>query len=134
MKNILFLCTGNSCRSQMAEGFAKNILGKDFKIYSAGIAPSSVDPLSVQVMKEVNIDISMHRSKKLSDIEDIDFDYVITLCDHAKETCPFFPANVQVLHKSFQDPPEMGEGIEGYRKVREEIRKYILKLKEDLNF
>lgn len=132
MKNILFLCTGNSCRSQMAEGFASEYLGKDFRIFSAGIAPSEIDPLSIEVMDEIGIDISRNCAKKISDIKDTDFDYVITLCDHAKETCPFFPAKVQILHKSFQDPPELGEGIQGYRKVRDEIKDYIIKLKEEL--
>jgi len=116
----------------MAEGFARKFLSEKFNVFSAGIAPTKIDPLSVEVMSEINIDISSYKAKKLSDIDKIDFDYVITLCDHAKETCPFFPAKVQLLHKSFEDPHESNKGIESYRKVRDEIKQYIIKLKDDL--
>lgn len=139
MKKILFLCTGNSCRSQMAEGWAKKILPPDkFEAYSAGTKPSFVDPRAIKVMSEVGIDISSHRSKHVDEFKGIDFYAVITVCDKAKETCPvWFGKTAIKLHHSFEDPPALAENakteeeaLNHYRKVRDEIKSFI----ESLNF
>ncbi len=129
---ILFLCTGNSCRSQMAEGWARYRWGDRMEVFSAGTAAKRLDPLAVAVMREAGVDISMHRSKNISDLSGKAFDYVITVCDNAKENCPWFPARVKLFHHSFPDPPKLAEGIADpdeaiihYRRVRDEIRSYI---------
>lgn len=128
---ILFLCTGNSCRSQMAEGFAKTYFDI-FEAYSAGIEPEEkVDEKAVQVMKEIGIDISNQKPKDLKSLMDIDFDFVITLCDNAKEKCPFYPKKSKIFHKSFEDPKNYGK-IEFYRKIRDSIKEFILTLPEFL--
>ncbi len=102
---VLILCTGNSCRSQMAEGILKHY-GKDhFEVFSAGLKPSQVNPIAIQVMKEIGIDISNHRSKHMDEFKDQKFDYVITVCDNAYEACPHFPGAERQLHWSFPDPP-----------------------------
>ena len=129
---ILFLCTGNSCRSQMAEGWARNIHGDRLQLYSAGTRPGRVDPLAVRVMREAGVDISAHRSKHLHEVLEVGFDWVVTVCDHANESCPVFPGDVKRLHVGFDDPPRLAadasaeeEALEHYRRVRDEIHTFI---------
>ena len=129
---ILFLCTGNSCRSQMAEGWARNIHGDRLQLYSAGTRPGRVDPLAVRVMREVGVDISAHRSKHLNEVLEVGFDWVVTVCDHANESCPVFPGDVKRLHVGFDDPPRLAadasseeEALEHYRRIRDEIHTLI---------
>jgi arsenate reductase (thioredoxin) len=136
---ILFLCTGNSCRSQMAEGWTRHLKGNLIEPYSAGVEPHGLDPRAVKAMEEVGIDISQHRSKDVSEVEQIDFDYVITVCDRAHESCPFFPAKTKVVHVGFDDPPRLAvgcsteeEAIVHYRRVRDEIKAFVEKLPEVL--
>lgn len=125
-RRVLILCTGNSCRSQMAEGVLRHY-GKDkFEVFSAGTNPSQVNPTAIQVMKEIGIDISNHRSKHVDEFKGQTFDYVITVCDNAKESCPFFPGGAKRLHWEFPDPPH-GQAITEsvlaeFRKVRDMIR------------
>lgn len=136
---ILFLCTGNSCRSQMAEGFARSFKGNDFEAFSAGIIAAGLDPYAVRVMKEVGVDISKQQSKTVDAFVDTEFDYVVTVCDDAAETCPFFPAKTKVVHHGFDDPPRLAatlrfqdEKLECYRRVRDKIRTYVDSLPESL--
>jgi len=136
---ILFLCTGNSCRSQMAEAWTKKLKGNIIDVYSAGTIPKGVDPRAVRAMAEVGIDISGYRSKSTMELIDIEFDYVITLCDDAQQSCPFFPAKTRVLHHGFEDPPVLAvgakseeEAMEHYRRIRDEIKAYIETLPESL--
>jgi len=136
---ILFLCTGNSCRSQMAEAWACHLKGDLIEPYSAGTEPKGVDPRAIRAMAEVGIDISGNRSKSTLDLLDIEFDYVITLCDDAQQSCPFFPAKTGVLHHAFDDPPKLAknatneeEAMGHYRRVRDEIRAYIVTFPESL--
>jgi arsenate reductase len=136
---ILFLCTGNSCRSQMAEGFCRHLKGELIEVRSAGIETHGLNPLAVQVMKEVGIDISHHKSKTVEELDDMEFDYVITVCDHASESCPVFPAKTRVIHQGFEDPPQLAkqaktkeEVLDSYRRVRDEIKAYVLTLPESL--
>ncbi len=124
-QTVLFLCTGNSCRSQMAEGWLRKLAGDRFKAVSAGIRPAGLNPLAVQVMKELDVDISQQRSKDVAEFSGSRFNAVITVCDHAKEACPIFPGGGKVLHWSFEDPAE-AEGSEEermrvFRRVRDEI-------------
>jgi len=141
--NILFLCTGNSCRSQMAEGWTRTLKGELMEVWSAGVETHGLNPIAVEVMAEVGVDISGHRSKHLHELRDISFDAVITVCDHAREACPFFPEAKKMLHAGFADPPAMardlaaqGAGEEEqrdcYRRVRDEIRAYVETLPEAL--
>ena len=104
MKNVLILCTGNSCRSQMAEGYMQFFAGKKATIYSAGIETHGVNPIAIEVMKEDGIDISSHTSNSIEEYRDINFDFIITVCDNAKERCPFFPSQAQKFHHTFPDP------------------------------
>jgi len=129
---ILFLCTGNSCRSQMAEGFARHLKGDRIEAWSAGIAPKGVDPRAVKVMAEEGVDISEHTSNHVDDLKDVDFDYVITVCGHANENCPLFPGKTRVIHRGFEDPPQLAaesttedEALSHYRRVRDEISDFI---------
>lgn len=129
---VLFLCTGNSCRSQMAEGLCRHFRGDLIESYSAGIERHGLNPLAVAVMLEIGIDISGHRSKTTDDLGSSEFDYVVTVCDHASENCPFFPAVTKVIHRGFDDPPKLAasaaneeEALIHYRRVRDEIRDYI---------
>ena len=129
---VLFLCTGNSCRSQMAEAWAKHLKGEVIEAYSAGTEPKDVDPRAVRVMAEVGIDISQQHSKSVGQLGDMEFDYVVTLCDDAQRTCPFFPAKTAVVHHGFDDPPRLAasardeeEAMRHYRRVRDEIKAYI---------
>jgi arsenate reductase len=129
MKNILVLCTGNSCRSQIAEGYLRHFAGDKANIYSAGIETHGVNPKAIEIMQRDGINISNHTSNNINEYIDINFDYVITVCDNAKESCPFFPAKAVKLHNNFPDPAKAKgtdqEVIEHFREVREMIRKYI---------
>ena len=130
-KKVLFVCTHNSARSQMAEGLLNSLYGNRYEAYSAGTEPNIIDPHAILVMSELGIDISKHRSKSAKEFIEQEFDYVITVCDHAKETCPFFPGGKRHLHKSFEDPV-LFEGNEAdtlsvFRQVRDEIRAWISK-------
>ena len=137
MKKVLFLCTGNSCRSQMAEGWARHLHSDKLEAYSAGVNPQSVHPLAVQVMKEAGVDISTQASKHVRVLKDIDFDYVITLCDNARESCPLFPGKTKVLHYDFEDPAAAQgsetEVIVVFRRVRDQVHDYIETLPSFLN-
>jgi arsenate reductase len=128
MKNILVLCTGNSCRSQIAEGYLKHYAGNKANIYSAGIETHGVNPRAIKVMAEDHIDISKHTSNNVNEYIDIPFDYVITVCDNANEACPYFPGNVNRLHFNFPDPAKAKgteeEIMEEFRRVREMIKLY----------
>jgi arsenate reductase len=133
---ILFLCTGNSCRSQMAEGWARHLRGEEITPYSAGIETQGLNPLAVRVMAEAGVDISGHSSKLVTDLPDQVFDLVITVCGHADENCPFFPGPTRVMHQGFDDPPKLAvgaaseeEALTHYRRVRDEIRNFINNLK-----
>ena len=137
-KNILFLCTGNSCRSQMAEGFAHKILGDEYNCYSAGIKKHGMNVRAVQVMKEAGIDISNQFSKTVDELGDVKMDVVITVCSDAHETCPHYPGG-KIVHIGFDDPPRLtkemtdeNEIFDVYRRVRDEIHQAIIKLKLDL--
>jgi arsenate reductase len=136
---VLFLCTGNSCRSQMAEAWTRHLKGELIEAYSAGTEPKGMDPRAVQAMAEKGIDISQQRSKSVTELGDIEFDYVITLCSDAQATCPFFPAKAAVIHHGFDDPPELAlgayteeEAMLHYRRVRDEIRSFIQTVPQSL--
>ena len=136
---ILFLCTGNSCRSQMAEGWAKYLKSDSIESYSAGIEIHGLNPIAVKVMAEVGIDISGHKSKHFSELKDVGFDYIVTVCDDAYEKCPIFPGKVKTIHVGFDDPPRLAkqakteqEALNIYRRVRDEIRDFIKTLPESL--
>jgi len=136
---ILFLCTGNSCRSQMAEGWTRRLKSDVIEPYSAGIETHGLNPNAVKVMAEAGVNISGQRSKQVRDLPDIEFDYVITLCDHASRHCPFFPGKARILHFGFDDPPKLAqnaktqrEALNCYRRVRDEIRAFVEKLPEVL--
>ncbi|MEJ7610985.1 MAG: arsenate reductase ArsC [Ferruginibacter sp.] len=128
MKNILVLCTGNSCRSQMAEGYLRFFGGDKIKVYSAGIETHGVNPKAIAIMKEDGIDISAHTSNHLNEYRNIVFDIVITVCDNAKENCPRFPGNAERFHRDFPDPAKATgseDEIKGkFRETRELIKKY----------
>ena len=138
--SVLFLCTGNSCRSQMAEGWAKTLKSDVIQGFSAGVETHGMNPNAVLVMKEAGVDISGHHSKLLSELSEIKFDYVVTVCDRAKESCPVFPAKAKVVANSFDDPPAMAasaqseeDALDNYRRVRDEIKAYIMTLPESLS-
>ena len=124
-KKVLFLCTGNSCRSQMAEGWLRHLAGDRFEVSSAGTNPVGLNPGAVEAMREAGIDISTHRSKHLNEFAGVRFDYVVTVCDRAKETCPIFPGARTVLHWSFDDPAHAAgtadERRAFFRRIRDEI-------------
>lgn len=128
-KGILFLCTGNSCRSQMAEGFAKKMLLKNMKIFSAGLEPKGVHPMAIKVMQEVGIDISQQKSKNISEIPLDKINMVITLCGDAAERCPIFPGKVKKIHWELEDPAKaqgsQEEIIKIFQKVRDKIKSYM---------
>jgi len=130
-KKVLFICTHNSARSHMAEGFMKALYGDRYRAFSAGTEPSKVNYYAVRVMHEIGIDISDHRSKSVDEFMDQDLDYVVTVCDHAKEACPFFPGGRCAMHKGFQDPASVdgteAEKLALFRRVRDEIRDWIEK-------
>jgi len=140
---ILFLCTGNSCRSQMAEGWAKAKKKETVKAYSAGIEIHGLNPDAVKVMAEAGVDISGHTSKHINEFKNIDLDVVVTVCGHDHETCPYFPPRCKVVHAGFDDPPKMAEELarqgaskeeqlDCYRRVRDEIKKFVEKLPDNL--
>ena len=130
--SVLFLCTGNSCRSQMAEGWARVLKGEQIDAFSAGIETHGLNPRAVKVMAEVGVDISGHRSKTIADLPKKDFDYVVTVCGHAHESCPLFPGKTKVVHVDFGDPPRLAkdakteeEAFAHYRRVRDEIKAFV---------
>lgn len=134
--NILFLCTGNACRSQIAEGWARHLKNDSINAYSAGVSPIGVSTRAIKTMSEAGVDISNHTSKHFNDLKCIDFDYVITLCDNAAESCPVFPGEVKVIHKPFKDP-YFATGSEKnimaqFAKVRDQIRDFVKSLPESL--
>ncbi len=139
MIRLLFLCTGNSCRSQMAEGWARQLKVDVIEPYSAGVETHGLDPNAVKVMLEAGVDISGQRCKNVTELMEIPFDYVVTVCGHANETCPAFGGKVKVVHVGFDDPPKLvkdakteEEALDCYRRVRDEIRAYVQMLPESL--
>ncbi|MGC8972143.1 MAG: arsenate reductase ArsC [bacterium] len=128
-EKVLFICTHNSCRSQMAEGFLRHLYGDLYESYSAGLEITKVNPYAIKVMEELGIDISRQRSKSIEEFRGMIFDYVVTVCDSAKERCPFFPGK-KVIHKSFEDPAEFigneEEKLNVFRRVRDEIKDWII--------
>ncbi|WP_243439819.1 arsenate reductase ArsC [Fundidesulfovibrio soli] len=129
---ILFLCTGNSCRSQMAEGFARALRSGDMEAYSAGVVRHGMNPLAVKAMAEAGVDISGQSSKTVDDLATKEFDWIITLCGHANENCPYFPGKARRIHAGFDDPPALAkaaateeEALAHYRRVRDEIKAFV---------
>ncbi|MDT8286195.1 MAG: arsenate reductase ArsC [Elusimicrobiales bacterium] len=134
---ILFLCTGNSCRSQMAEGWGKKLLAGKAEVFSAGTKPGTLDPRAIKVMAEAGVDISDHRSKHADEFRNESFDLVVTVCDNARESCPVWSGKAEKLHRSFGDPPHLSkeakteeEALAHYRRVRDEIRDFVAGLAE----
>lgn len=132
-KTLLFLCTGNSCRSQMAEGFGKKYLGSNWDIYSAGIEKHGINPHAATVMKEEGIDLYTHQSNTVDELPVKHFDYVITVCGHADANCPYFSEATQVIHYGFDDPPGLTKALPDgeeklavYRRVRDEIKLFVM--------
>lgn len=139
IRKILFVCTGNSCRSQMAEGWVRKLKGNILSPYSAGIEKKGMDPRAVKVMSEVGVDISKQQSKLISELSEKDFDYVVTICNDAKEKCPVFPGKAKRLHRGFDNPPDLAreakseeEALTIYRRVRDEIRDYVENMPDNL--
>lgn len=139
MLKVLFLCTGNSCRSQMAEGWARHLKSSELEPYSAGIETHGLNPNAVNVMAEVGVDISGHESKHVDSLSDVELDYVVTVCDSAAESCPMFRGNAKVVYHSFDDPPRLArdakseeEALNHYRRVRDEIKAFVETLPEAL--
>jgi arsenate reductase len=138
--NILFLCTGNSCRSQMAEGWAAHLKADAFTAYSAGVETHGLNPFAVKVMGEAGVDISGHGSKLVADLPaDVEVDYVVPVCGHAGENCPYFPAKTKVEHVGFDDPPSLTGNLSDeeeiltvYRRVRDEIRDFVQGLPDSI--
>ena len=128
MKKVLVLCTGNSCRSQIAEGYLRKIAGDKVSVYSAGVETHGVNPKAISIMAEDGIDISGHTSNNIDEYKDIDFDFVITVCDNAKERCPYFPTNAKKFHQNFPDPGKATGSeeqiTEQFRTVREMVKAY----------
>ncbi len=136
---VLFLCTGNSCRSQMAEGWVRHLKSDAIEPYSAGIETHGLNPYAVRVMAEEGVDISGQRSKRVDAVMDVDFDLVVTVCGHAHETCPVFPGGAKVIHVGFDDPPKLAESasseeekLDCYRRVRDEIKAFIETLEQPI--
>src|SRR5271166_3398934 len=136
---VMFLCTGNSCRSQIAEGWTRHLKGDVIEPYSAGIEKHGLNPHAVKVMAEAGVDISKQDSKTPQDLGPVEFDYVVTVCGHADENCPVFPGKTKVVHVGFDDPPRLTrqlpdgeEKLAVYRRVRDEIRKFIERLPDRL--
>ena len=139
-RRILYLCTGNSCRSQMAEGFTNHLRGDEFEAVSGGVTPQRVDPRAIKVMAEAGVDISGQSAKNLDQFIGQDFEWIVTLCDNARESCPFFPGRAKRVHRGFDDPPLMvagaadeEEALAVYRRVRDEIRAMVEGLPESLD-
>lgn len=130
-KKVIFICTHNAARSQMAEALLNKLYGDRYAAFSAGTDPTQIDPLVIKVMREIGIDVSDCRSKSLHLYKDFNMDYVITLCDQAKESCPYFPGGIERLHKGFPDPSDIKgrteDVINGYRRIRDEIKNWIEK-------
>ena len=138
-KRILFLCTGNSCRSQMAEGWTRALRGDVLEAYSAGVETHGLNPHAVRVMAEAGVDISGHRSKHVNELLNEGIDYVVTVCDAAAEACPRFPGKARIIHRGFDDPPRLAkaarteeEALGFYRRVRDEIRAFVETLPESV--
>lgn len=135
-KRVLFLCTGNSCRSQMAEGWARALKSEEFEAFSAGVAPCFVHPAAIRVMKEAGVDISGQYSKHVEDLEGIEFDYVVTLCGYADEACPVRPGQGKRIHRPFEDPIHaLGserQVLSKFRSVRNRIRAFVEKMPGNL--
>lgn len=139
-KKLLFLCTGNSCRSQMAEGWTRHLQNQNYDVWSAGIETHGLNPNAVKVMDESGVDISDHQSNNVTEYANIEFDYVITVCGHAHEHCPVFLGRAKVLHAGFDDPPKLvrdaaseQETLIPYRRVRDEIRDFVQNLPDFLS-
>lgn len=137
--NILFLCTGNSCRSQMAEGWCRHLKGDSIRAFSAGIETHGLNPNAVRVMKEAGVDISGQESQHIDAFQDTPLDHVVSVCGHAHENCPIFPGTTKVTHVGFDDPPRLAReepdeeaGLKHYRRVRDEIRAFIETLPDAL--
>lgn len=138
-KNIMFLCTGNSCRSQMAEGWARKYWGNEFNFYSAGTKKHGMNERAMKVMKEAGVDISSHYSKTLEELPKVTFDVVVTVCGSAQENCPYFPGG-KIVHVGFEDPPALTKEMTSedkilavYRRVRDEIEVFIKDMKKVLS-
>ncbi len=138
-QRVLFLCTGNACRSQIAEAWARHLHTDRLEARSAGTAPHGLDPRAVRVMEEADVDMIGHRSKHVDEVRDEPVDWVVTLCDAARESCPVFPAATRTLHRSFEDPPVLAAGsqteeeaLDHYRRVRDEIRAFVQSLPDTL--
>lgn len=136
---ILFLCTGNSCRSQLAEGWTRALKGDTIEPYSAGIEKHGLNPYAIKVMAEAGVDISGQRSKLVSELGGTEFDYVVTVCGDAHESCPVFPGGAKIVHVGFDDPPRLAAGcgteagkLACYRRVRDEIKAFVEQLPENL--
>ena len=136
---VLFLCTGNSCRSQMAEGWARQLKNDVIEAYSAGIETHGLNPHAIRVMAEAGVDISAHRSKHVDELRDVPLDVVVTVCGHAHETCPVIAGAPRIVHVGFDDPPRLAqsaateeEALDHYRRVRDEIRTFIESLPESI--
>lgn len=129
MIRILVLCTGNSCRSQMAEGYFRSLAGSDVEVYSAGVETHGLNPYAVRIMAEDGIDISNHTSNNVNDYMDLDFNYIITVCDNAKDRCPYFPAKAEKHHKGFPDPAKAAgseeDVLDRFREVRDMIKMFV---------
>jgi arsenate reductase len=129
LKKVLFICTHNSARSHMAEGLVNALYAHRYRAFSAGTDPSSLNPYAVRVMQEIGIDISDHRSKSVDEFMDQDLDYMVTVCDQAKESCPFFSGGRMPMHKGFQDPASVAgtepEKLQVFRRVRDEMRDWV---------
>ena len=137
---ILFLCTGNSCRSQMAEGWCRNLNSDAINAYSAGIEKHGLNPLAVRAMAEKGVDISGQESKTVDELEGIQFDYVVTVCGHANETCPVFTGDCEVVHVGFDDPPKLArnasseeEAFGHYQRVCDEIAQFVREMPNNLS-
>ncbi len=135
-KKILFLCTGNACRSQIAEGWARHLKSDVIEAYSAGISPAGVSSRAIAVMDEAGVDISTQTSKHVDMLKEVDFDYVVTVCDNAREQCPVFPSRTKKIHKSFEDPAFMvgskNEIMAAFRRLRDDMRAFVETMPESL--
>ncbi len=136
---VLFLCTGNSCRSQMAEGWARTLKGDVIEAYSAGVLAHGLNPNAVAAMAEVGVDISQQQSKTVDTLLDVPLDFVVTVCGHAHESCPTYPGRAKIVHVGFDDPPKLAQGetvpdkaMSHYRRVRDEIRAFVDRLPDAL--
>lgn len=134
--NVLFLCTGNSCRSQMAEGWGRALGNHRIRFFSAGIEKHGLNECAVQVMAERGIDISQHQSKTLENLKEVEFDLIYTVCSHADQTCPSFSGSVRVIHVPFDDPPNMpvigDDSLFHYRRVRDQIGQFVAELPDNI--